>query len=159
MILDARTVASFESRLEPDPFGGCLLWSGYTMPFGHGQIKVGGRKGPVLLTHRLAWMIYKGPIPEGFNVLHSCDVPPCCEPRHLFLGTHADNVDDMVTKGRHARGESLWKSRLTDLAIYEILERLSRGESQRSIAMDFDIDASAISRVANNKTWRHLPRA
>ena len=50
---------------------------------------------------RSAWRLSRGPIPEGMEVCHSCDVPRCCNPDHLFLGTHADNMQDKVAKGRH----------------------------------------------------------
>lgn len=53
--------------------------------------------------HRFAWEITNGPIPVGLLACHHCDNPPCCNPAHLFLGTHADNNADMNAKGR-ARG-------------------------------------------------------
>jgi hypothetical protein len=51
--------------------------------------------------HRVAWELAKGPIPDDMNVLHSCDNGLCCNPKHLFLGSQADNVHDMVAKGRN----------------------------------------------------------
>lgn len=58
--------------------------------------------GKALLTHRLSWEIYKGPIPPNLFVMHKCDTPACCNPEHLMLGTNADNVADMHRKGRNA---------------------------------------------------------
>jgi len=55
----------------------------------------------VIRTHRLAWELANGPIPDGLSVLHHCDNPPCCNVEHLFLGTQTDNHADMVAKGRH----------------------------------------------------------
>lgn len=79
----------------------CKLWTGASTTDGYGRKRVGGR---LYLTHRLAWEEAHGPIPEGVNVLHHCDTPACYEVEHLFLGTQADNVNDMVVKGRHNPG-------------------------------------------------------
>lgn len=77
----------------------CWLWTGKSKHrFGYGFINNGGR---VELTHRVAWTLANGEIPAGLQVLHSCDVPSCCNPAHLFIGTASDNVQDMVSKGRH----------------------------------------------------------
>jgi len=51
-------------------------------------------------THRFAWELANGPIPEGMFVCHKCDNPPCCNVDHLFLGTPKENTTDMVNKGR-----------------------------------------------------------
>lgn len=68
----------------------------------HVQIR---RNGRTYLTHRLTWEWANGPIPEGMNVCHKCDNPPCCNPDHLFLGTQRDNIRDCVVKGRHHHTE------------------------------------------------------
>ena len=73
----------------------CWEWRGLRDKHGY------GRKGPYKTTHRLAWEWANGPVPAGMCVLHRCDNPPCCNPDHLFLGTQADNLADMVAKGRH----------------------------------------------------------
>jgi hypothetical protein len=82
---------------------GCMEWKLHTVR-GSGRMKVNGRKQYV---HRLMWEIVNGAIPEGLFVLHHCDNPACVEPSHLFVGTHADNMADMVAKGRSTRGRQL----------------------------------------------------
>lgn len=77
--------------------GECLVWTGCCNDNGYGSMKVDGR---TALTHRLAWTLEHGPVPEGQRVLHTCDNPPCCNPDHLFAGSQADNIADMKAKGR-----------------------------------------------------------
>jgi hypothetical protein len=94
---------SLQARLEkyilPEPMSGCWLWDGNTYhAFGYGIVSY---KGKQHTTSRLAWMAYRGPIPDEMHVLHKCDNPACLNPDHLFLGTHRDNVADMNRKGRH----------------------------------------------------------
>lgn len=81
---------------------GCIEWTGAKQPRGYGHIATGeGRE--TIGTHRAAWIVANGPIPDGMDVCHSCDNPPCCNPQHLFLGTRSENLLDMVDKGRHWR--------------------------------------------------------
>ena len=89
----------------PEPNSGCWLWIGGTKKEGYGQIvirpKRPGQRRKVKSTHRVSYELLKGPIPAGMLVLHSCDMPCCINPDHLFLGTTQDNTDDMMAKGRH----------------------------------------------------------
>jgi hypothetical protein len=77
----------------------CWPWTGLRNRTGYGQLK--GTKYRGRLSHCISWIIHNGPLPEGMRVLHRCDNPPCCNPKHLFIGTQADNVADMVAKGRN----------------------------------------------------------
>lgn len=85
---------------------GCWLWTGATKQGGYGKIAKGGDNGS-FLTHRVAWELERGPIPDGVVVCHHCDNPGCCNPEHLFLGTQAENLLDMRRKGRHCHGEAM----------------------------------------------------
>lgn len=88
-----------DGPLPADPtLGPCWDWTGATFSNGYGHVVRGGVN---LLTHRVAWEKENGPIPDGLLVLHKCDRPSCLRVSHLFLGTHADNNDDMMSKGRH----------------------------------------------------------
>lgn len=77
---------------------GCIEWVGCLDRGGYGYI---GRDSKKISTHRLAWEIANGPIPDGLYVCHSCDNPKCCNVDHLWLGTNAENQADSRAKGRH----------------------------------------------------------
>lgn len=81
---------------------GCWQWKASTNGAGYGMIYPGppAKSGTKHLAHRVAWQIFRGPIPEGAHVLHRCDNPECTNPEHLFLGSHRDNMLDKHAKGR-----------------------------------------------------------
>lgn len=76
---------------------GCWFWTGALNGDGYGIVSIDGR---LLLTHRVAYELFVGPIPDGHEVCHRCDNPQCCKPAHLFVGTRTDNAADMWAKGR-----------------------------------------------------------
>lgn len=91
----------FLAKVFKEDGDGCWVWVGAApIRGGYGTIRVGNR---AMKAHRLSYEIYKGPIPAGMNVCHKCDHPYCVKPDHLFLGTHADNMRDMLAKGRQGK--------------------------------------------------------
>lgn len=95
---------------------GCWLWTGAIEPAGYGKITVWKdhlNKWGVARTHRVAWEIANGPVPEGLLILHGCDVCNCVNPAHLFLGTQYANVHDAISKGRRnpPRGANHWSAK------------------------------------------------
>lgn len=131
---------------------GCLEFIG-TLSMGYGKIRVNGKK---VAAHRLAYILAKGPIPEGLFVLHSCDNPACVNPEHLFVGTQKDNVNDMILKGRQAqvRGELQARSILKVEQVKEIKRLLqSQSLSYTEIANRYNVSNAVIKGIAYGKNW------
>jgi HNH endonuclease len=79
---------------------GCWMWTSTIISTGYGQFGRGSREEGAELAHRWSYEHFVGPIPEGLFVLHHCDVRPCVNPDHLYAGTHRDNMDDVIARGR-----------------------------------------------------------
>jgi hypothetical protein len=141
----------------------CWEWQAGVYDFGYGKINEGGR-GKALRAHRLSYEMANGPIPEGLIVLHKCDNPPCVNPRHLRLGTHQDNIADMISKGRDNRGpgvkmklgEANTGSKLTEEQVREIRALCREGYTQTVIAARYGISQSGVSNIKNRKYWPHV---
>lgn len=146
----------FHEKFVQEPVSGCWLWTA-SVSRGYGHMGLGGHTG-TSYAHRVAWTLYKGEIPPGMCVCHRCDVPLCVNPDHLFLGTHADNVADKISKGRQGpppRGELSGKAKLTEAKVVQI--RALRGRlSQREIGNLFGVAKGTITGIQNGDTWRHV---
>ena len=91
--------ARFWENVMPEPNSGCWLWIGAWSNAGRAAAsRYGQHLGEG--AHRFAYRTFVGAIPGGVHVLHRCDIGPCVNPRHLFLGTAVDNATDMLAKGR-----------------------------------------------------------
>jgi hypothetical protein len=93
------TVEQFWAKVDVRGPEECWEWKRRRSHRGYGETRWGGK---TERANRRAWLLVNGPIPIGVSVLHHCDNPPCCNPAHLFLGTHTDNMRDMAAKGRTA---------------------------------------------------------
>ena len=112
--------------------------------------------------NRLSYESFIGPIPEKMCVLHKCDVPACCNPEHLFLGTKKDNVTDMIEKNRAYRGQAKQgaKSHLAKLKSDDVLSirklYAAGGISQSQLGKMFGVQQSTIFKLVHNQRWGHI---
>ena len=144
---------------------GCWLWqkksrTGSTGKYG--RFSVNGKSTPA---HRYSWELHNGSeIPTGMLIMHICDNPICVNPEHLLLGTHQDNMDDMVAKGRQAKGDSFkdrksakgskqFNSKLTEQQAISIF---NDNRPQRVIASEYKISQTIVHNIKSMKTWRHI---
>ena len=146
-----RAIEVFWERVRaPD---GCLLYYGAKEANGYGYVKNPLPDGPKFIgAHRLAWILKKGPIPEGMKVLHRCDIRACCNVDHLFLGTTSENMVDMMKKRRSAvvklRPEQV-------LEIKEALKTPYRGLS-RKLAKQYGVKEGVICDIKVGDTFAWL---
>lgn len=129
---------------------GCWDWIGGKRKDGYGIVIInyGHHR-----AHRVSYLAHKGSLAPGLVVCHSCDRPACINPDHLFAGTQRDNLHDMKTKQRHARGDTCGRRKLDSDQVRQI-----RADTrlQREIAATYGVDQSLISLIKSNKQWSHL---
>lgn len=156
MGLSHKTTDRFWAKVRMSLF--CWEWTGTHDDLGYGMFRVPRGAPPVQRAHRVSWELRFGPIPPGLIVMHSCDNPSCVNPAHLSLGSHADNNADMVSKGRanHPVGHIGVGRKLNEQAVRSIRARVEGGETKRSLAREFGVHASVISRVCSGKEWGHV---
>lgn len=108
-------------------------------------------------THRLAWQLTYGLIPDGLHVLHKCDNPPCCNPAHLFLGDPLTNSIDRESKGRgnQANGVASGSAKLTESQVLEI-RAAGPSVSNVRLAELFKVSENSIRKIIHHRTWKHI---
>ncbi len=136
----------------------CWHWTGQILSNGYGRISVGARNLGNELAHRVSWRLAnKQEIPEKMVVMHKCDNPKCVNPNHLNIGTHKQNTQDMITKGRKRvvspKGEGNGKSLLDAEKVRLIRSsKLNHAELGRQLG----VSTSCIRGVRSGRTWSHI---
>ena len=133
-----RNAGAFSDKWIPEPTSGCWLWLGGHQTNGYGLCRK-------TTAHRVSWLIHRGPIPNGLYVLHRCDVRSCVNPDHLFVGTQAENLADMLRKGR-------CRTRIGDAAILEARRDHAAGVGVRELARRHGVTATTMSRILAGKS-------
>lgn len=135
--------AAFEKLKERiERRGECWIWTGATDGGGYGHMRYGGK---VVSTHRLAYLSVHGSIARGKVIRHRCDVSDCCNPDHLVVGDHEDNIQDMVDRGRFNARRVLADEERTQVA-----EMRRAGATKRAIAQALEVNWYAVSRAIDD---------
>lgn len=166
--MDVKTIARFRAKVDRRGPNDCWPWRGMCNRKGYGQLRgPGGRRSRYLPAHRIAFYLEHGRWPEPCG-LHRCDNPPCCNPAHIFEGTRADNIADMIAKGRARkssgdrhwaraqphrvlRGERHGRAKLSRAAVSWIR---SCNTSSGELALAYGVTPAAIRHVRNGRNWR-----
>lgn len=125
----------------------CWLWTAARLPRGYGQFQLSGKS---RRAHRVAYEIAVGPIPKGMHVLHSCDVTSCVNPAHLHLGTHDENMREMVERKRSASGGHT-RRKLTQQDARDIR---ASSKTPMELARERGVSWSCIKMILRGRTYR-----
>ena len=109
--------------------------------------------------HRYSWIIHFGNVPDGLQVCHTCDNPPCVNPSHLFLGTAKDNAIDREKKGRRKVpiGKENFKSKLNEVLVMEIRNYYKiGGVTKKELAKLYKVNINTIICIISRKTWKNV---
>lgn len=176
-------ILRFWARVDMSDHWGCWPWMGNRTRFGHGQVNIGKRN---QFTHRVAYELVYGQIPEGLVISHRCNNPPCCNPTHLDAVTHSENIQYMYecgraySQGKHysqlrpevlsrgdghysrrqperlARGERNGFAKLTEDIVREVRRLYAEGITQTEIERRLGVDQTNVSLIVRRKRWAHV---
>lgn len=170
--LSPEIIKRFWDKVDKQP-DKCWLWTASKRNKGYGAFAY-TLNGKTIhdRAHRFSYQLYKGEIPKGLSILHSCDNPACVNPDHLSPGTISDNNQDMVRKGRHVkggtylsstldggyeRGEVHHNAKLTESIVIEIRQSYALGKSSHSqLAKRYQVGVGHINRIIKRKAWKHV---
>lgn len=168
---DSKKLYEIDAWKHVDQSGGvsaCWEWQGTMTAYGYGQFKC---QSGLWRAHRLTFTLTNGSIPGGMIVRHKCDNRRCCNPDHLELGNHNDNMKDATIRNRMAsgdrsharahpermpRGEGHPNAKITSDNVTEIRRMCSERIPVDRIANKFGIGRTSVRNIANRRTWRHV---
>lgn len=158
-----KRLAIFLSKVTVSETSECWNWHGILDKRNYGLFWSGER---MMAAHRWSYEHYVGAIPNGLLVCHHCDNPSCVNPKHLFVGTYSDNMQDMLKKGRgraqrhhdlYPVGENNRAAKLTEADVREIRRRYQQGGvSQSALGSEYSVTQCLIGYIVRGKIWRHL---
>lgn len=142
--IEVDKVSLFWSKLNKNSPNGCWEWTGYRDKKGYGEFRIFGDN---YRTHRVAYLLTNGEIPNEMFVCHKCDNPPCCNPDHLFLGTNQDNMIDCILKERKPN------IKLTPALVKEIRAEFSNGIDRIALMEKYKISRTTLNSTLRGEKW------
>lgn len=144
---DITSIEEFYSKIDTTSDNGCWPWLGKLNSKGYGAIRVFDKQ---FLTHRFSFMIKYGSIPDGLSVCHICDNRACCNPYHLFIGTHKDNMVDCAKKNRSP------VAKLNTLQVLEIRKKFTEGVDRTTLSTCYGITKDHVSDIIKYRYWAFI---
>lgn len=139
----------------------CWPWKASVNPYGYGRFKIASYE--TTTASRVALIASTRQEPDGMQVLHRCDNPRCCNPNHLYFGTHEQNMRDKIERNRcrsgDQRGAKNGAAKLDDAQLALVVRRLQSGWSNTSIAEDLPIGHAMVSKIRLGHLWREQTAA
>ena len=159
MILLSSTIAErFWAKVDKRGDNDCWNWVGGLTTHGYGSINKGFWHGGNVSAPRISWILHYGEIPKGLWVLHKCDNRKCVNPKHLYLGTAADNAKDRVLRGREGnrKGERNGRAKLNWNSVNYIRKHFIGQYGQLSLlARQFNVSVTQIQYIVTGKSWKN----
>lgn len=152
-LITPKLISLFWKKVDKGGLDDCWKWKVSTHWKGYGYFHIQGK---TVYAHIFSYILHFGDVENGMKVLHECDNPPCVNPWHLFLGTNKDNTQDMISKGRQAKGESHGMVKVLTVDVSKIRNLYNTGRySQYEIADQFGIAQATVSQIINRKRRRY----
>lgn len=147
-------IIRFWSKVGKSDPGQCCEWRDAPNYSGYGMFQM---RRKTIRAHRVAFFLTTGIDPLGLSVMHTCDNRRCCNPAHLMLGTHQDNMRDKTKKGRDPRGEQCARAWMTEDQVRQLrADFLLRTTSMRQFAKDHGLAYTHLRSIITRETWRHI---
>ena len=164
-IVDVSCMKSkFKSKIGIEKDNGCMNWLGWKNKDGYGKFSIANK---YTFAHRYSYEFHIGKIPDGLCVCHKCDNPSCVNPKHLFLGTHFDNMQDMKKKNRQPykkgaplninnKGSKHVFAKLDEDKVRDIKIKLADGVKGSILAQLYNVVDQTIYEIKNGRNWKHV---